>query len=345
MLHLLLALLIGVPADPVPAAPDTIQPLRLAAPAFGQTVEVEVRDLSRDAAREAIQAALAEVSEIERLTDPDAPPDALRPGSLATLNAQAGAGPVAVDPRLIPALLRGIEVCFWSERAHGPLGRDLYKIWGLRAPGAANPAEDWEALQRAVNATACRNLQVDTAAGTAALAAGGAVDLWGFAEGLAVDRAVAVLLQRGATTAFVQIGSVHRGFGKGLDGRGWRIQMPLLSGMSIPLGRVFLRDQSLAIITGADRPLLQAAATGDWLPPWVNQRTGRPAQGTLATAVVTERALDAQALAVTLAITGPGEGQLRLGALTPRPSVLWLVGNGGGEPLAIEYRWGLVPKR
>ena len=77
----------------------------------------------------------------------------------------------------------------------------------------------------------------------------------------------------------------------------------------------------------------------------MNQRTGRPAQGTLGTAVVTELALDAQALAVTLAITGPGEGQLRLGQLTPRPSVLWLQGNGGGEPLAIEYRWGLVPKR
>lgn len=347
MLHLLLALLIGVPADPVPAASDTIQPLRIAAPAFGQTVEVEVRDLTRDAARVAIQAALAEIVEIERLTGPDGPPDAGRPGSLAALNAQAGAGPVPVDPRLIPALLRGLDICFWSERAHGPLGRDLYKLWGLRAPPATavNPADDWETLQRAVNATSCRNLQVDATAGTAALAAGSAVDLWGFAEGLAVDRAVEVLRQRGAVNGFVQIGSICRGFGKGLDERGWRIQLPLLPGMSIPLGRIFLREQSIAIVTGADRPLLQAAATGDWLPPWVNQRTGRPAQGTLATAVVTELALDAQALAVTLAITGAGEGQLRLGALTPRPSVLWLEGNGGSEPLAIEYRWGLVPKR
>ena len=175
--------------------------------------------------------------------------------------------------------------------------------------------------------------------------AGSAVDLWGFAEGLAVDRAVEVLRQRGAANGFVQIGGVYRGFGKGLDERGWRIQLPMLPGMSIPLGRIFLRDQSLVIIAGADRPLLQAAATGDWLPPWVNQRTGRPAQGTLGTAVVTERALDAQALAVTLAITGPGEGQLRLGQLNPRPSVLWLQGDGSGEPLAVEYHWGLVPKR
>lgn len=345
MLHLLLALSIGIAADPVPPAPDT-SPLRLAAPAFGQTVEIEVRDLPRSASREAIQAALAEIGEIERLTDPEASPGATA-GSIATLNSQAGTGFVAVDPRLVPALVRGLEVCFWSERAHGPLGRSLYKLWGLRAPSgtAVNPAEDWEALQRAVNATVCRLLQVNDEAGTVSLAAGSAVDLWGFAEGLAVDRAVTVLRQRGATNGFVQIGSVYRGFGKGLDGRGWRIQLPMLPGMSIPLGRIFLRDQSLAIIAAADRPLLQAAATGDWLPPWVNQRTGRPAQGTLGTAVVTELALDAQAMAVTVMIIGPGEGQLRLGSLTPRPSVLWLQGNGSGEPLAVEYHWGLVPKR
>ena len=345
MLHLLLALLIGGPADPIAIASETIQPLRLAAPAFGQTVEIEVRDLSKEASREAIHAALAEVAEIERLTDPDAPPEAGSPisGSIAALNAQAGAGLTPVDPRLIPALIRGLEVCFWSERAHGPLARDLYRLWGVRTAVAVNPVEDWETLQRAVNATACRNLQVDAAAGTAALAAGSAVDLWGFAEGLAVDRAVEVLRKRGAANGFVQIGSVYRGFGKGLGGRGWHIQMPLLPGMSIPLGRAFLLDQSLAIASATDRPL--RAAAGDTLPPYINQRSGRPAQGTLATAVATEQALDAQALAVTLVITGPGEGQLRLGALSPRPSVLWLQGNGGGEPLAIEYRWGMVPKR
>lgn len=342
---LLLAFLIGAPIELVPAAPAIAEPIRLAAPAFDQTVEIEIRDHSREASVEAIQAALAEVAEMERLTDPEAPPDAIA-GSLASLNARAGAGPSPVDPRLMPALVRGLEVCLWSERVHGPLGRDLYRLWGLRAASGAspaNPAENWEALQRAVNATACQNLAIDLAAGTVTLAAGSAVDLWGFEEGLAVDRAIEVLGQRGMHNGFAQIGRVYRGFGKGLEDRGWHIQLPQLQGMAAPMGRVFLRDQSLAVASAADRPL--RAATGDPLPPFVNQRTGRPSQGILATAVVTRLALDAQALAVTLAITGPGEGQLRLGALTPRPSVLWLQGNGSGEPLAIEYLWGLVPKR
>jgi thiamine biosynthesis lipoprotein len=341
MLHLLLALLTGTLAVSVSPAPAGAQPLRLAAPAFNQTVEIEVRDLSRVASRDAIQAALAEIAEIERLTDPDAS-DAPA-GSIASLNAQAGSGAAPVDPRLLPTLSLALDICSWSERAHGPLGRDLYRLWGLRSPSGVNPAEELESLQRAVNATACRNLQVDADAGTATLAAGSAVDLWGFAEGLAVDRAVKVLRERGVANGFVQIGSIYRGFGKGVDGRGWYIRMPVLPGMALPLGSVFLRDQSLAIASATDRPL--RAAVGNSLPPYVNQRTGRPAQGTLATAVATELAVDAQAVAVALAITGPGEGQLRLGSLTPRPSVLWLQGAGSGEPLAIEYRWGLVPKR
>ena len=333
--YILLSLLIGAPPDPVAPA-STLQPLRLSAPAFGQTVEIEIRGLARDASREAIQAALAEVAEIERLT-PNAPAESVA-GGVVALNAQAGGGPTPVEPRLMAGLIRGLEVCLWSERVHGPLGRDLYRLW-------EKPADDPETLQRAVSAASCDNLRIDAATGTATLAAGSAVDLRGFAEGLAVDRAVEVLRQRGVTNGFVQIGGVYRGFGPGFDGRGWLIQLPLLPGMAAPMGRVFLRDQSLAAATATDRPLLHAAATGDWLPPWVNQRTGRPAQGTLATAVVTAHALDAQGLAVTLLIAGPGEGHLRLGALSPRPSVLWLQGNGSGEPLAIEYLWGLVPKR
>lgn len=345
MLHILLAFLIGAPpaeSISISPTPQALQPLRLAAPAFGQNLEIEVRDLPREQAREAIQAALTEVAAVEKLTDPEAAADAEGAG-LAALNARAGQGPQTVDPRLLTALTRAQEVCHWSERAHGPLGRDLYQLWGLRKPAEASPAEDPDVFRRAVDAASCQNLRLDAEAGSAELPAGAALDLWGFAEGLAVDQAVAVLRQHGVSNGFVQLGNIYRGFGNGLDNRGWHVQVQSLPGMAIPIGRIFLRDQSLAVASATDRPLRVAVGAG--LPPYIHQRTGRPAKGTLATCVVTASALDAQALAVALAITGPNEGQLRLGMLRPRPSVLWLQGSGGGEPLAIEYQWGLVPKR
>src|SRR5688572_9320922 len=129
MLSLSLLLLLGA-ATPTPqvqiqASSQEIRPVRIAATAFGRPVEIEVRDLSREAARTAIQSAFDEIAEIERLTHPDA------------LNAGAGQGPQTLDPRLMPLLVRAQEFCFWSEGAHGPLGRDLYEAWGLRSTSPA----------------------------------------------------------------------------------------------------------------------------------------------------------------------------------------------------------------
>jgi thiamine biosynthesis lipoprotein ApbE len=147
-----------------------------------------------------------------------------------------------------------------------------------------------------------------------------------------VDRAVEVLREQGVANGLVRIGSTWRGFGEGPGGRGWPVTLPAVPGLGSPLGRVFLRDSSLSVVLRTELPYL-------------NQRTGRPVQGVVATVVSTGLAVDAQALAAVLMITGPREGQLRLGSLQPRPSVIWFLGTGEGHPLQVEYRWSQVPKR
>jgi thiamine biosynthesis lipoprotein len=332
MLPLLFVLLAG-------AAPP-VQPIRVSADAFGKPVEIEVRDLPADAARSAIQQALAETTAVERLVDLEGDPKIS--GGVAALNAAAGRGPQPVDDRLLPALRRALDFCAWSERAFGPLGRDLHRLWGLRSPVTASPLQKPELLDQAIVAADCAKLQIDPAKKTATLAAGSAVDLWGFAEGLAVDRAVEILRQQGVRNGYVRIGGIHRGLGRGPDGRGWSVAPPLFPGTAIPLNRLFLKDKALAIAAAADLPLKIGEET---FSPWISQRTGRPVQGTVATLAFTDLALDAQGLAATLTVTGPSEGQLRLGSLRPNPAILWLQGSGAGEPLQITYHWGDVPKR
>jgi thiamine biosynthesis lipoprotein ApbE len=295
-------------------------PLRLASQAFGMPVEIEVRDLPKETARGIIHKALAEVAEIERLTD----------GGLAMLNAAAGQGPRPVEPRLLSVLVRARDFCFWSEGAHGPLGRDLYALWGSRAPAQESPSA--ERAAQAASLTACRRLTLDPQRGTAALAAGSGLDLWGFADGQAVDRAVEVLRQGGAANGLVRIGSIQRGFGPGPGGKGWLAALPPVPGLEGPAGEIYLRDRSLAVAVPSDRSYL-------------NQRTGQPAQGVLVAAAVTLLSIDAQGLAAALLITGPREGQLRLGSLRPRPSVLWFLGSGTGPPLQVDYRWSDVGRK
>jgi thiamine biosynthesis lipoprotein ApbE len=301
MLPLLLVLLLGAPS------PSTA-PLRLTSQAFGNPVEIEVRNLPPEIAREAIQKALSEIAEVERLTG----------GGLSTLNAAAGKGPQPLDPRLLTVLTRARDFCFWSEGAHGPLGRDLYALW-------ADPAEppSPEQTEKAVGVAGCNRLTLDSKNGTAALAEGSGLDLRGFAEGHAVDRAFEVLKKAGAANVFVRIGPVQRGAGAGPGGKGWPVEPPLVD-------RIYLRDHSLAV---ASETLL------------VNQRTGRRAQGVLAAAAVTDLAVDAQGLAAALFILGPREGQLRLGSLRPKPSARWFLGSGVGEPLRVDYRWSEVIRK
>lgn len=325
MLSLSLLLLLGAPQVQIQASSQEVRPVRVAAMAFARPAEIEVRDLPREAARTAIQAALDEIAAVERLTQPDA------------LNAAAGLGPQTIDARLMPLLVRAQEFCFWSEGAHGPLGRALYEIWGLRGGPVGVP--DSERLERAKSAARCEALRLNPSAGTAELAEGARLDLGGFAEGHAVDRAVEVLREKGVGNGFVQIGGVQRAFGGGADGRGWKVLLPQFPGMDRAEGLFLLRDRAATVLSIEDSPLKLADQA---LLPYLHQRTGLPAQGVAGVAAVTDLAVDAQALAIAMALTGPREGQLRLGSLRPSPSVLWFLGSGTGAPLQVDHRWGEI---
>jgi thiamine biosynthesis lipoprotein len=347
---LLSSLLLGagaaVPSSEVriQASALDVRPVRIASTAFGQRLEIEVRDLPREVAKAAIQAALDEVSATEKLLRPDSS----EAGGVGALNAAAGHGPQPVDPKLMPLLVRAQEFCFWSEGAHGPLGRSLYEAWGLRAPAddpASSPAPraaalpDPGLLQQATAAARCESLTLNPAKDTAELAAGSRLDLGGFAEGHAVDMAIEMLKRNGVANGFVQIGPIQRGLGKGVDGRGWKIILPRFTGMDRPSGRFLLRDRAAAVLSTLDGSMRIADQV---LLPYLNQRTGLPAPGVMGVATVTDLAVDAQALAVAMILTGPREGQLRLGSLRPSPSVLWFLGNGSGAPLQADHHWGDV---
>ena len=176
----------------------------------------------------------------------------------------------------------------------------------------------------------------------ASLASGAGVDLRHFAAGHAVDLAADRLRAAGAADFWVEHSSIVRAAGAGPDGRGWTYDLPVFAGMSEGLEAVHLRDRALAVVS-AHRQRFQF---GDLdYPAFLDQRTGRPAGGVVAVLVATNLALDAQALATTMMITGIREGQLRLGAVVPTPAALWLLGDGSGEPLLATYKWSALATR
>ena len=133
------------------------------------------------------------------------------------------------------------------------------------------------------------------------------------------------------TNAWIEIGYVWRALGPGADGNGWFVSLPPAPGAKEPLDQLWLVDQAMVLLS-VEEPI-------EPLRPIVDQRTGVPARGVLAVFTASERAVDAQPLATVLFILGHREGQQRLGSLSPRPAVYWLLGEGNSTPLEATYHW------
>ncbi len=316
------------------------EPVRMATRAFDSRVELEVRDLPSTDAEAAIHAAIAEIHQVQYLVDPERRVE----GSLGWLNGHAGDGAQRVDPRLRAMLERGWHFCVWSRNAHGPLAGELYELWGLRKDRLTRhprPSKVFESTRRA----ACNRLRINLNEGTVILEEESQLDLWGFASGYAVDRAVDVLRDHGVTNAWVEIGRVRRALGSGPEGRGWPVLLPVLPGTTEPLDEIYLQDRSLVTLMNDD---FLFEVGDDAYPAFIDQRSGQPAQGVQGVLVVTDLAADAEPLAVSMLITGYREGQMRLGGLKPTPAVLWFLGSEQGSPLLASYHWsslvtGVVP--
>ncbi len=310
------------------AGTSAAEPVRLSAAAFGTQAEIEVRDLPRDVATAAVRAALHEIFEISRLCDPSG----RLPGGIGALNTAAGnADPQVLEARVAELLQQGMMYCLWTSGTHGPLGGELYRLWD--SPDARRLPDPSE-LRDAVISAACNQLSL-TAGETgihARIAAGSRVTTVGMERGFALDRAVGVLRSAGVDNAWLEIDNVFRAIGRGPEGKGWLATLPPAPGTTKPSDQIWLRDQALAI-AGIE-------PVGDEPPiRFIDQRTGVPARGVVMVATVTELAVDADALAATLFVNDLREGLLRLGGLTPRPSVFWLLGEGKGEALESTYNW------
>ncbi len=299
--------------------------------AFSRPGTIKVLAASKETADAALVRATVAVSAVESLLDARGAAE----GGIGRLNAAAGGGPQPTDPQVLEILARALSFCTWSDGIGGPLGGRLYGLWGLREPITALPGD--ADLEEARESATCDRLEVNRTPGAAELGAGSQIDLWGFATGFAVDRAVDALRAAGVDNGFVTIGTVARTFGPGPGGRGWPISPLVFPGLVEPLEELWLRDRSLAAASMDDHTL---GAGGERFAPYVDLRKGRPAEGVVAVLASTELAVDAQALASILFTTGSRAGQLRLGNLTPRPAVLWLLGSGASRPLLVEYHWG-----
>jgi thiamine biosynthesis lipoprotein ApbE len=303
------------------------EPVRLSGRAFGWPAQIEVRDFERAAAETAISDAFAE---IERA----------RAEARALEQSARGARQVALTNIQTALIQRAQGLCYWSEGTVGPAGGELFDLWGLRVPASALPSPD--DLGRAVDSARCDRVGLDTTSGRFQVAEGSTLELFPFETGWAVDRAADLLLASGSTNFWIEIGPVGRGTGPGPDGRGWKVEPPLFAGQEEKLPAIYLRDQSIAVLTPELRALRLA---GERYPAFLDFRSGRPGSGIVGLMVVTELAVDAFAVGAVMFARGAADGGMLLGTLPQRPSIRWLLGTGDGPPVLTDVHWGKISLR
>lgn len=296
--------------------------LRMTGTALGARLEIEVLDLSKAAGEQALNAAWDAVVGAER--------------ELRALAAAAGSGKARLSPDLLDLVGRASSFCTWSDGASGPIGGAVYRLWAEGAQRGALPTPD--RLQSAAESTKCSRLTLRLETRELELAPGTELDLRGFTRGWAVDLAVRSLVASGAANLRVELGPVARGLGPGPAGKGWPIALPTLSASGNAASQVLLLDQAIAVAEPASETFLVG---GERILPAFDLRSGRPATGVSSVVAVTTFAADAEPLALAMSVLGANGGQMRLGSLRPKPSVLWLLGSGETAVVA-SSNWSAV---
>ncbi len=238
--------------------------------------------------RKTVDAAFDEVDRIDRLMShykPDSP--------LSRLNREATKEPVKVEPELFDFLAECLRYSRASDGAFDITVGPLMKAWGFfRGEGRMPSEQELSAARRSVGYQhVILNAQERTVYFDRA---GVELDLGGIAKGYAVDRAVAVLEQRGIKSALVSAGgSTIYGLGAPPHKAGWEVKLqdPVAPDKSALMVR--LKDQALSV-SGSYEKFFDL--NGRRYSHIMDPRTGRPVEGVLSVAVITDTGTAGDAL-------------------------------------------------
>ncbi len=245
---------------------------------FGTLVEVSIYGETDEKSKQAVSAVMQEFQRLHTMLH------AWQPSELSDLNAEIAKGEsVAVSDEMVKILQ---DAALISKQSHGmfnPAIGGLVGLWGFHADEfkPVQPAEkDIEKLVAAnpqMSDLSIAQGRVESKNPAVQL------DLGGYAKGYALDRAVALLKQRGIHNALINIGGNIMAMGKHGE-RGWRvgIQHPRKSGA---LASLELRDGE-AIGTSGDYQRYFMIGDVRYCH-LINPHTGYPMQAVQAVTILT----------------------------------------------------------
>lgn len=181
---------------------------------MGTSISVELWSDDPEAGAAAVSAVMDEMHRIDRAMSPYKPDS-----ELSRINRDAASGSVLIGVEMFQLLARAADFAQRSGGAFDISYAAVGRLFDYRLRTRPTPV----ALAKAREAVGYRHVLLDPQAQTVRFARPGVcIDLGGFAKGHAVDRAAAILLQRGIKHANVSAGGDSRVMGD-RRGRPWTI--------------------------------------------------------------------------------------------------------------------------
>ncbi len=286
---------------------------------LGTVIEIKIVDADTQKANQALTAAFAEISRIEKLMshfDPDS--------ILSRLNRQG----FSEDRELNDLILQALELSRITAGGFDITVGPLMNLWDFKATIPRVPAT--RQISQALINISYKKINFDSNKNRIMIKKGIDIDLGGIAKGYATDQAIAVLQKEGIHTALVNSGGDIRAIGN----KEWNIGLKDPRSNNI-LAAIRVKDKAVVTSGDYERYFIK---DGKRYHHILDPRTGYPAGLCQSVTVIAPTATAAVALAKGIFVAGPVIG-LEIAASQPETETI-IIDNQG----RVHVSAGLVKK-
>ncbi|MHC4156986.1 MAG: FAD:protein FMN transferase [Planctomycetota bacterium] len=275
----------------------------------------------------AVEAAFAQLRKVDELMS-----DYKSDSEISRVNRDAYKSPVKVSKSTFEVLQKAIHFSELSDGAFDVTVGPLVDLWRSAADGNSVPTET--ELRQARAKVGYEKLLLDANEMSVRFAVDGMrLDLGGIAKGYAIDKAIEAMLKGGALGGMVDIGGDIRCFGVPTKGKThWLIglQDPNEAEDWLATGETSLvlklRDDAIATSGDYRRFVL---IDGEKYSHILDTKTGRGSKGLSSVTIISQSAVDADALATAVSVMGAEKGLALM--ISPPPEFVLLKTTGAGR--------------
>jgi FAD:protein FMN transferase len=266
---------------------------------MGTRFELKAVGASKELCRNAVLAGINEVERINRLLSTYLPNT-----QTSAINANAGISPVKADDELFAIIVRSNKISKLTDGAFDITFGPMYSVWKFDGNMSALPHPD--SIQKYRELVGYEKIQLDLENKTVYLPQRGmSIGFGAIGKGYAANRAMKVMLDKGATGGFVNAAGDILFKGRNEKGEKWNVAIASPANKREMIGN--LQVEEMAVVTSGNYEK-NFKLNGKTYSHIIDPKTGYPVVETISVTIFCADAEMADALATAVSVLGVENG-------------------------------------